>query len=225
MIAGSDAYRQQWLTVIEGRSGTRAVELIESFRDLILRADIETIVLDVPIGLMDQGERACDVLARRLVGSRRSSIFPAPIRPMLPSVNYSDACRRRYGVDGKKCSKQLFAILGLIRDVDSQVTPDLQIRVREGHPEVSFALLNGARPLKWPKKAAEGRLERVALLEPHFPDIRERVDHLSHPGRVADLLDAHAMLWTARRITAGKALHLPDQPQYDRRGLRAEIVA
>jgi predicted RNase H-like nuclease len=40
-----------------------------------------------------------------------------------------------------------------------------------------------------------------------------------------DLLDAYAMLWTARRIAAGTSKRLPEIAQLDDRGVRAEMLA
>ncbi len=160
-----------------------------------------------------------------MVGQRRSSVFPAPIRPMLQAVNYEDACRRRFHVERKKCSRQLFAILPIVRDVDAQMTPALQRRVIEGHPEVSFSVLSGGTPMRYRKKSSEGRGERLHLLKPPFPDIEEQLECFGRPGAVTDALDAYAMLWTARRIRDGQAIVIPDRAEYDPRALRAEIVA
>src|SRR3989449_9942954 len=79
------------------------------------------------------------------------------------------------------------------------MTPRLQRRVREAHPEVSFALLNGA-PLLFAKKSADGEAERRGLLNPIFGEIR------GVPGAARDdVLDAYALLWSARRARRGKA--------------------
>src|SRR3989442_6753723 len=87
------------------------------------------------------------------------------------------------------------------------MTPRLQRRVREAHPEVSFALLNGA-PLLFAKKSADGEAERRGLLNPIFGEIR------GVPGAARDdVLDAYALLWSARRARRGNA----PVPRGDRR--------
>ena len=226
MIAGIDGCTgRRWIAAIDVGHGHTKIELIESFHILLLREELSLIVIDVPIGLMDVGDRECDKAARKLVGIRRNSVFPAPLRSMLDAVDYDDACRKRYAVEKKKCSVQLYAILPTIREVDAQLTPGLQSRVREGHPEVSFALLNGASPMRYTKKSPQGRDERLSLLVRHFPDLHEQIANLSRPGVETDVVDAYALLWTARRLRDGYAKCLPENPQYDSRGLRAEIVA
>ena len=61
--------------------------------ELRLYADIATVAadhepgvvvgIDVPIGLLETGARTCDKEARRILGPRGSSVFPAPNRWML----------------------------------------------------------------------------------------------------------------------------------------------
>ena len=226
MIAGVDGYtRHRWILATDTGHGRTTLELVDSFGALLLREELTLIVIDVPIGLMEAGYRECDKVARSLVRQRRSTVYPAPIRSMLGALDYEDACRRRYAVEEKKCSLQLFAILPIVQNVDAQLVPQLQSRVREGHPEVSFTFLNAGVPMRHPKKVAEGRNERLSLLEPHFPDIREQIAHLDRPDAKTDVMDAYVLLWTARRIIKGTATSIPEKPQYDLRGLRAEIIA
>ncbi len=114
-------------------------------------------------------------------------------------------------------------VLPKIRDVDGLITPARQSQIREGHPEVSFAVMNNGRAMSNPKRRSAGREERLALLEKHFPRVRTQVAGLG--SFVGDAVDALAMLWTARRAAAGQALVLPKESQVDDRGLRMEIVA
>lgn len=98
------------------------------------------------------------------------------------------------------------------------MTPRLQRRVREAHPECSFARMKGA-PLRFAKKRPEGVAERRALLAAHFGDIGAL-----RGAAVDDVLDAYALLWTAGRVAAGAAQVL-GAGERDARGLRCEIVA
>ena len=173
------------------------VRVVPSFSEIV-EARFELVLIDIPIGLLDEGPRSCDVEARKLLGPRRSSVFPAPSRRLLRARSYRG-----------QCSIQLWNILGKIREVDQVMTPRLQRRVRESHPECSFALLNGA-PMRFPKKTPEGLAERRALVGP--------VRRL--PGAAEDdVLDACALLWSARR----RHVALGDGGR-DERGLRCEIV-
>ena len=142
---------------------------------------------------------------------------------MLAANNWEDACRIRFEIEGKKCSKQTAGILPKIREVDAEMTPQLQRRIREGHPEVSFAMMNNRRPMTFSKKTQQGKDDRRALLAHHFPDL---TDHLTEiPGAIIDILDAYACLWTARRIVRDQGKCFPGDIERDSLGLAAEIVA
>jgi predicted RNase H-like nuclease len=142
----------------------------------------------------------------------------------LRAQTYREACDIRFGIEGKMVSRQLFAILDKIRDVDSILTPDLQMRVREAHPEVSFAAMNGGQPMPFPKRSQEGRLQRRALLDTQLPSCTAALTAL-RSGLVLDGIDALACLWTALRIADGAEMTLPEVPPVDTRRLRQEIVA
>lgn len=129
-----------------------------------------------------------------------------------------------FEIDGRKGSQQLFAILPLIREVDRVMSPDLQARVREGHPEVSFLGMNGGKTMPHKKSSLQGRLGRLDLVEQHFPGATQRIRGISESAAAGDALDAYALLWTARRWREGLAETLPVSPIVDEHGLRMEIV-
>ncbi len=142
---------------------------------------------------------------------------------MLTARDHKEASRIRLDVEGKGCSIQLAAILPKIRDVDRLVDPEIQHRLREGHPEVSFMTMNAGRPMLHAKRLQEGRAERVALLSAQLPGA---IDSLAEVGRfIEDAIDACAMLWTARRVIARVCETYPRRPARDSRGLSMVIVA
>src|SRR5581483_1101280 len=127
-----------------------------SFKDVLnLTPAPKVIAIDIPIGLLDSpqiGGRECDREARRLLKHpRASSVFSPPIRKILPARQFS----RALGI-----SIQAFGILPKIREVDEQMRPELQGRVHEAHPELSFYHLAG-RAMQYNKKTPEGREERL----------------------------------------------------------------
>ena len=201
-LAGVDGCRRGWVVATEV-----GATVVESFAEIVAER-FDLVLIDIPIGLLDEGRRRCDMEARALLGLRKSSVFPAPSRSLLAQSRYAG-----------QCSVQLWNILAKIREVDTLMTPRLQQRVREGHPECSFALMKGA-PLLHAKKTRPGELERRRLLSPRF-------DHISDlPGAARDdLLDAHALLWSAERAAHGEAHRLGDPDERDPHRLRCEIIA
>src|SRR5205814_4958669 len=187
------------------------------------------VAVDVPIGLLARGARECDVEARRLLGVRRSSVFPAPIRPILTATSQADASRIRGRVEGKGVSIQTWAIVPKIVEVDACLRADHVRReiVREVHPEVSFFFLNGERPMNTAKKKADGQVERLAVLRKWTGEAI--VDALTQRRELGckadDSVDAVVALWTAERIACGTALSIPAKPPLDAYGLRMEMVA
>jgi predicted RNase H-like nuclease len=190
----------------------------------------DLIALDVPIGLPDRGSRDCDVAARRLLGpGRGSSVFPAPIRPVLEACSHGEACAIRESVEEKRLSIQSWAIVPKIREVDValRTSAELRSRVREVHPEVCFYHVASGRPMTHAKKKRRGREERLDLLRPAFGSA---VDAALADRRVLgcaadDIVDAFVGLWTARRVWAGEAVTIPGAPPRDRHGLPMEMVA
>jgi predicted RNase H-like nuclease len=142
---------------------------------------------------------------------------------MLACRDYSDAKRCRQPIDGKGLTKQAWAIIPKIAEVDDLISPEIQIRIKEGHPEVSFAQMNGGEPLCSSKHTIEGQQGRVRLLATYFPNIACFVQQ--HNRIAEDVIDAFAMLWTAQRIRNGRASTLPVVPQKDSRGLLMQIWA
>jgi predicted RNase H-like nuclease len=183
--------------------------------------------VDLPIGLPERAERggrACDRAARRLLGRpRASSVFSPPARAALSAERYeaAQAANRRSSNAGTGLSIQSYHLIGKIRALDRQLTPPRQARVREVHPEVSFAAMNGGAGVAASKKTEEGHARRRALLAEAGVAVPEAA-----PRGAArdDLLDACAACWTAARIARGEAQRLPEgPPPTDARGLRMEI--
>ena len=224
MIAGVDGCDGGWLAVMEMSDGGHFVAIYDSFEKLIANQDLKTVLIDIPIGLSSKGPRLCDIEARRFIGPRNSSVFPAPLRPMLKARSWAEACEVRFQIEGKRCSKQAWAITDKIRTVDECMTPELQNRIFEGHPEVSFACINAGQ-LRSGKHSDEGRQYRVQLLERHYPRVRERLRAHAGLRSELDIIDGFACLWTARRLLNGNATRLPFESQLDEHSLRMEINA
>jgi len=230
-IAGLDGCKSGWIAVyrrlnesaIESRVVTSIEELFASISDLTV------VAIDIPIGLTDSGPRACDVMARREIGPRRSSVFPAPIRAVIEALTYDDANRISRERQNKGMSKQSFAICPKIGAIDKELRSSTAMRDRvfEVHPEVSFRAWNGGAPMMHPKKTLDGGRDRLQLVSVYFGVDAFDLVRAAHPQRdVADddILDAFAGLWTAERIVGDDSRTLPAQPPVDVEGLPMRIV-
>src|SRR5262249_34071238 len=165
-LIGADGCRGGWITA-ERIGAEVAWSRIERLEVLFEREDVPAVVaVDAPIGLLERGARACDVAARAALGPRRSSVFPAPLRPLLQTASYGEASRLREQIEGKRISRQTWGILPKIRELDDllRANPAARSVTNEVHPEVSFLKLNRDRPLRANKRTPDGRAERLALL-------------------------------------------------------------
>lgn len=216
LVAGVDGCRAGWLV---------AVAVAEPFelQSLVVTADVRSVVvdtrfafvaIDMPIGLPERASRPCDVAARTLLGPRRSSVFPAPVRVVLAATDYPDALVRSRAACGKGLSLQTWNLVPRIRELDRAMTSELQQHVRETHPELCFTRLAGG-PLAHPKRQGAGRAERIALVGPPPPTPRGAAGD--------DVLDAIALAHAAARFVRGDGQVVGDEGEVDRRGLRMQI--
>jgi predicted RNase H-like nuclease len=186
--------------------------------------DLAVVAVDIPIGLADCEPRACDREARRLLGPRRGSVFPAPARAVLGTSTYEEACAVSRQVSGRGLSKQLFNIVAKIKEVDAVESPRRQASLFEACPELSFAVMAGGPPMQHSKRTAEGRAERTAVLHEHLGvDVPALLEARAPGAQPDDVLDALALAWTARRYLGGCCLRLGGE--LDATGLRMEVVA
>jgi len=220
MIAGVDGCKDKWIAVVDLENGQTEIRKPCSFLELYEDRSLDLIVIDIPIGLPGKGCRRADLEAKRFLKHRHVCVFPAPTRLILDCYSREEACERCIEVGDKRMNVFQWAIRPKVKDIDLVLRQhaNVQERVREGHPEVTFALMNQNTPMLSKKKTA-GLDDRIRLLRTHFPDLRTDVRHLE------DLLDAYALLWTARRIQLGSERRFPEQPDHDAFGLRMDISA
>jgi predicted RNase H-like nuclease len=232
LVSGVDGCRAGWLALTVGpdRGSIHAVVYPDAATLFRATARSCVVAIDIPIGLPESGIRACDRLARQLLGRpRSSSVFPAPVRPALPARSRLEADRLTRAVDGRGVGAQAWGLYGRIRDVDTCVRGDtgLRLRVHEAHPEVCFRALNADEPVAHSKHTAAGLAERCRLIDRHFgPSALPRARAGLPKATVGDddLLDAFALCWTAARIHRGLAQRLPPEPVRDTMDLPMVIV-
>lgn len=238
-VAGVDGCRGGWIVVLHAPArGQARMCVVPHFSDVLALPEApRCIAVDMPIGLPERvarGGRAADVTARAGLGRRQSSVFAVPSRAAVMLEDYREACAvaLRTSDPPRKVSKQTFNLFAKIREVDRLMSPALQDRVVECHPEAAFVAMNGGVPLDEPKKVKSrpwepGLALRRGLLKARgFP--RDLLATTGLPAGIAgadDLLDACACAWTAQRVLAGTARRFPEEPPRDARGLRQEIWA
>jgi len=177
-----------------------------------------SVVVSVPIGYPNapgQGIRKCDAEARALLGRRGVSVRKAPTRAVLGGT----ITWREGGLDAVSAT-----MLPRTREVASEMSPFRQRVVFEANPELSFYQLNNDTPLTRSKQTELGREERREILLAKMPGIDKVIDASIPRVLSKHLLDAAALLWTARRVFGRAAKRLPAEAEWDSEGVRMEIV-
>ncbi|MCW2308712.1 DUF429 domain-containing protein [Rhodobium gokarnense] len=237
VIAGVDGIRGGWVAAFHpsGDPGATVLRTFSRFADILDAPEAPAVVaVDMPIGLPERisgSGRAAEKAVRSLLGQRQSSVFSIPARAAVMEEDYRTACALALAASDppKKISKQAFNIFLKIREIDALMTPALEARVYEVHPELAFWRLNGEAPMSLPKKVKSranpaGIAERAQLLERfgYDPKLFER----PLPGcGLDDMVDACACAAIAVRIVNGTATPFPPDPPRDAKGLRIAIWA
>ncbi|MGL5929027.1 MAG: DUF429 domain-containing protein [Dermatophilaceae bacterium] len=225
-VLGVDGCKAGWVgaVLVPGAPRPRVVvartigELVETVRAEI---DVYVVGIDIPIGLPDNTVRQADVLARRMLPGRASSVFTTLARPAYLAADRAEADAVNRALSGQGVGAQAFALRAKIVEVDAWVRTRPTVEVVEIHPEVSFAEMSGA-PITAGKRTEEGvrrRLEALAAAGVARPSV------ISGRGYATDdVLDACAVAWSAARRAAGVARSLPDPPEVFSDGIPAAVV-
>ena len=221
MIAlGLDGYSRGWVAVqIDG--ARRELRVLGHISEL-LTMSFDRAGIDMPIGLPERGLRDCDLEARRMLRPHASRVFTGARRGLWDHASHAAANQalKRRGEAG--VSVQLWNLGPKIREIDESITPRLQLRIREAHPELVFLRLNFGRPLP-SKKTEEGIAERMKLLKrERFSELKQWIAHKPPGAKPDDILDACAVAIAARDFTSGHVLPR-NGAQKDERGLKMQI--
>jgi len=223
VVAGVTPCAPGWLVASAKLHGAtfapEAPRVLSSFTEVLdERPTFSVIALNAPIGYVAEthaGGRTCDRMARALLGRRGSTVHNAPTRESLKE----DAVVAGDGLDAVTN-----VLLRRYREVAAEMAPYRQRTVFEVHPELSFFQINGDVPLRWSKKFEAGQDERCTLLRNRIPGVERVLEAELDDVPFTHLLDAAALLWTARRISARAGTRLPADPEWDDEGLRMEFV-
>ena len=226
-FAGVDACKGGWLLI---KSPTWPcthlpfVSICSDFRSVLESTqDCSCTAVDMPIGLPSGAQiRGCDLEARKLLGkSRSSSVFLAPPKETLPARTPTEFQHLHKLARGKGAGLPVWGIVPKVKEVDEAITPQLQIRIIEFHPELAWRRLAN-RELD-SKHSQAGISQRADILSPYVPELSRLLGWKRRIGKAAntdDMLDALVGLWVAH----SKTTRLPIRDsESDSRGLRMEM--
>ena len=212
---GVDGCTHGWVAVVIGDKSFVEARVFASFEEAREHyRNARSVAVDMPLGLVDGGDRDADTAAQAFLGKRRRSVFCVPPRCAVECDAYDRANGAAREAGAKGLSKQAYALFPKIRELDAFASDE---RIHEVHPEVSFAVLGGGIvPHK--KKTWGGLHARLTLLRQAGIDLPGSLGVADAAG-IDDVVDAAAAAWSARRIAKGQARAFPDKPkQRDRTG-------
>jgi predicted RNase H-like nuclease len=196
---GLDGFSQGWVAVtLDGDE--QAISFHRDVSDALSGA-FDRAGIDIPIGMTEDGERACDQLARARLRPHASRVFTGARRWLWQEFSDPDKANREALRRGQtRVSRQLWHLGRKIMEVDAHLRAHPSIGLCEVHPELVFLRLNDGQPLP-PKKSAEGDTLRRSLLKRQgFRDIDRWLTDLriGTGARRDDVLDACAVAIAAR---------------------------
>src|SRR3954447_25728085 len=199
--------------------------IVSTFREVIDSVPLyEVIAVTLPIGLPTsphRGGRTADHEARQILGfPHAGAIGSTPTRGAFAAKRYAGGRQANGGL----LDVVTWQSFSKIRELDDEMEPYMQRRVYEVRPELSFYQLAEDEVVKHTKDSKAGQKERQELLRRRMPGSERILDAEMDKVRLTHLTDAAVTLWTARRIVARAVSRVPDDPQWDDRGLRMEIL-
>jgi predicted RNase H-like nuclease len=220
-VLGLDGFTKGWVVV--ALDGDRREVTFHSNVADALSFPFDRAAIDIPIGMTDNGERGCDMLARERLLPHASRVFTGARRWLWQEFSDPDRANQTAARRGqKRVSRQLWHLGPKILEVDTFVRANRSRDVREVHPELVFLRLNGGKPLL-SKKTEQGRsLRRKLLKRSGFREIDRWLAEarIGTGAKQDDILDACAVAIAARAPAAS----LPQgTPPLDTHGLPMQI--
>jgi predicted RNase H-like nuclease len=198
---GLDGFSKGWVAVLLDGD----VQDIRFCRDVTdaLSIGFDRAAIDIPIGMSDDGERACDLLARERLRPHSSRVFTGARRWLWQEFADPDEANREASRRGqKRVSRQLWHLGPKIMEVDAFVRTHRAQDIREGHPELVFLRLNAGMPLPSKKSEAGFERRRKLLKRQGIRDIDEwlTTERTGTGAKADDVLDACAVAIAARDV-------------------------
>jgi predicted RNase H-like nuclease len=217
-----------WVAVILSSEGYATIKPLLRIID-VLEIKADAILIDIPIGFTDVGndERPGDKRTRKMVGKRASSVFPVPCRKAIYAASYDEANALNKTNTGRGLSKQSWAIVPKIREVDEflREQPHMRDQLRESHPELCFTALRG-KPCDYSKKTTDGQTERIAILDRYIDteELLAQNPFKKKDAGVDDILDAAALAVIGLLGLTHGFRTLPENPPTDSEGLTMQMT-
>lgn len=231
LFVGVDGCKGGWISAIID-NGELSLKKYSEFSKILLDIpQFDAVLVDMVMGLpgnIKQYEQRPDGIARKIVKPRTSTVFAVPTRQAVYEVAKEKQREANISAIGKGLSAQTIAIIPKMREVDEFLLSNKEYVnvIRESHPEVCFARLNG-EVLMTNKSEKAGVLERVQVLSMFIQYLSEVyvTESAKKLGcKADDILDAVCLAVTANLAVQGRTEIIPENPSTDDKGIIMQMV-
>lgn len=226
---GIDGCKSGWTTAVY-EAGDLRIEKYVSVEEIFKKyPNFTDAFIDMVIGLPDNStDIRPDHAARMIVKPRTSTIFAVPSRQAVYAETGEKQIEANRKALGKSLSKQTMAIIPKMRELDQFLDKHRNYAnaIKESHPEVCFARLNGTVVMT-KKDEDEGLAQRVVILEKYLPELT--VSYVKQKAKILkctadDIVDAIVLAVTANLNDQGLCEAIPENVMEDAKGLRMQMV-
>ncbi|WP_165904944.1 DUF429 domain-containing protein [Dehalobacter sp. 14DCB1] len=228
---GIDGCKGKWVAVCITENSFE-VEKFNTINDICKRySNADSLIIDIPIGLPERRSDARpDLLAKKELGKKGSSIFEVPCRQAVYAQGKDEAIECNVSVLGKKLNPFSLGITKAIKQVDEflQNNPHWKNRLVESHPEFCFSKLNENRPVLEDKTTNEGQQKRLEILRRYYPDANQVIEKfladVPYRKKIDDVIDALCLAVTGKIILENGLKTIPEKPMMDDKEILMQMV-
>ncbi len=226
---GVDGCKGGWIAAVLDH-GKLIINKYITLTDIVASyPNFDEFLVDMVIGLPSTKEHIRpDTYARKIIRERTSTIFPAPCRQAVYAKTVAEAYNENERVLGKKFTPLTVGIIPKMREIDAflQDNPQFKNLIKESHPEVCFAKLNGSTVLS-KKSELDGIEERIRILSNYITDLSLKKILLAAKNfkcNVDDIVDAICLSVTANLAEQGEYQVIPEYPMEDATDLKMQMI-
>ena len=229
LCIGVDGCKGGWIAAVIEREEFR-VEKYTKIDDIVERyPEFDEFLVDMVIGFPSNDTHIRpDTTARKIIAARSSTIFAVPSRQAVYAESEEEQVQKNREALGKGLAKQTMAIIPKMREVDvflNQVSMYKNV-IKESHPEVCFARLNGSVVMS-KKSDTLGMRERVHILNRFLPKLTQNyVLQLAkmYKCNADDIIDAICLAITGNLNLQGRGETIPKNPMTDEMGMVMQMI-
>lgn len=229
LCIGVDGCKGGWICALYDHGKLRIEKYADLDQIVSVYPEFDEFLMDMVIGLPScETDLRPDTVARKIVVPRTSTIFAVPSRQAVYKDTREEQIEENMKALGKSLGSQTRAIIPKIREVDMffEEHPKYKNVIKESHPEVCFARLNG-KVVMSKKSDLEGLAERIRILSQYLPELH--ANQILGKSRELkcnpdDIIDAICLAVTGNLNIQGKGETIPENVQTDAKVLRMQMI-